>query len=629
MSLTTEEKESPPTKLLASLANEANLKIKINKQLSDIIIIYKNQINEIKKIINKNKEENFSAPKKDKQNIQLILEYISKIKLLKNKFNEEIAKLTEKINEFKTKLFNNYSNNRPLDKQELDNFILQNTLIKLNNDTLRYNLSLKSIREFSVFREPKRDSSVDKKNGEYYIYDISIDEQRNMLQTSRAFNILQNKSKGYLKKIKEKNKKIEKLKYFIEKLKKNINKLPTLKKYESSENVFSQIEDIRTSVKLEKNNNKKKFKEDETSFEYNINNKYFKRKHSKKNSPKRKYSKHFDDNLESDEDKNEHNNSFVEIRSKNINLPLINKFNEENEENEDENEENMNKNNNYIYHYKRDNSKKTKFNLISKEELFEISNYEGKNEAIIDDELHSNDETKFETKVIPNKKIVNDYLNQIKKEVPSLNFSQIEFNKAKIMNEADLYSLQRRNFDEKNLDGRIANTKKRIKKLTKKIKINDQKLMAMKNYIEEIKANYKLLRPLKIKSTVEGGDIDFKIQNLLGKRSGNINSNNNKKEEENNKQNIIEEEEGCVGSDYSDEDKYEEDNDNKNNDNGDGDNGSDKDNNNIMKTQAEIKTKIGLNLIYNNNINNKVIDKKNKKKKIKVNLDENDKFNSK
>jgi len=629
MSLTTEEKESPSTKLLASLANEANLKIKINKQLSDIIIIYKNQINEIKKIINKNKEENFSAPKKDKQNIQLIIEYISKIKLLKNKFNEEITKSTEKINEFKTKLFNNYSNNQPLDKQELDNFILQNTLIKLNNDTLRYNLSLKSIKEFSVFREPKRDSSVDKKNGEYYIYDISIDEQRNMLQTSRAFNILQNKSKGYLKKIKEKNKKIEKLKYFIEKLKKNINKLPTLKKYESSENVFSQIEDIRNSVKLEKNNNKKKFKEDETSFEYNINNKYFKRKHSKKNSPKRKYSKHFNDNLESDEDKNEHNNSFVEIRSKNINLPLINKFNEENEENEDENEENMNKNNNYIYHYKRDNSKKTKFNLISKEELFEISNYEGKNEAIIDDELHSNDETKFETKVIPNKKIVSDYLNQIKKEVPSLNFSQIEFNKAKVMNEADLYSLQRRNFDEKNIDGRIANTKKKIKKLRKKIKINDQKLMAMKNYIEEIKANYKLLRPLKIKSTVEGGDIDFKIQNLLGKRSGNINSENNKKEEEKNKQNIIEEEEGCVGSDYSDEDKYEEDNDNKNNYNGDGDSGSEKDNNNIMKTQAEIKTKIGLNLIYNNNINNKVIDKKNKKKKIKVNVDENDKFNSK
>ena len=155
----------------------------------------------------------------------------------------------------------------------------------------------------------------------------------------------------------------------------------------------------------------------------------------------------------------------------------------------------------------------------------------------------------------------------------------------------------------------------------------------MKNYIEEIKTNYKILRPLKIKSTVEGGDIDFKIQNLLGKKSGKINSNNNDKKEEINKHNVIEEEEGCVGSDYSDEDKYEEDNDNKNDDgidiNGADDSGSEKDNNNIMKTQAEIKTKIGLNLIYNNNISNKMIDKKNKKRKIKVNVDENDKFNSK
>ena len=635
MSTTKEEKESPPTKILASLANEANLKIKINKHLSDIILIYKSQINEIKKIISKNKDENFSAPKKDKENIKLIIEYISKLKLLKNQFNEEIGKSNEKINNFKTKLFNNYFNNQPLDKQELDNFILQNTLLKLNNDTLRYNLSLQSIREFSVFREPKRDSSVDKKNGEYYIYDLSIDEQRNMLQTSRAYNIIKNKIKGYLKKIKEKTKKIEKLKYFIEVLKKNLNKMPTLKKYESSENVFSQLEEIKALVKLENNKNIKKFKEDETSFEYNINNKYFKKKHPKKNSPKKKYSKNYDDNLESDEDncdKNEHNNSFVEIRSKNINLPLINKFDEENEENDDENNENINKDKNYIYHFKKDNSKKIKFNLISKEDLFEISNYEGENEAIIDDELHSNDETKFETKVIPNKKIINNYLNQIKKEVPSLNFSQIEFNKAKVMNEADLYSLQRRNFDEKNIDGRIANTKKRIKKLKKRAELNEQKLIAMKNYIEEIKANYKILRPLKIKSTVEGGDIDFKIQNLLGKRSGKINSNNNKKEEEINKHKIIEEEEGCVGSDYSDEDKYEEDNDNRNDGiviNGDDDSDNEKDNNNIMKTQAEIKTKIGLNLIYNNNINSKMIEKKNKKKKVKVNADENDKFNSK
>ena len=280
------------------------------------------------------------------------------------------------INESKTKLFNNYSVNQPLDKQELDNFILKNTLLKLNNDSMRYNLSLKSIREFSVFREPKRDKSIDRKNGEYYIYDISIDEQRSMLQTSRAYNICKNKIKGYQKKIREKNKMIEKLKYFIEILKKNINKIPTLKKYESSENIFSQIEDIRALVKMEKDKKIKKFQEDETNFAYNKNSKYLKKKLSKKNSPKKKYSKHYDDNLESDEDndKNEHNNSFVEIRSKNINLPSINKFNDEIEENEDENNENKNKNKNNIYHYKKDSAKKNKFNLISKEDLFEIAN---------------------------------------------------------------------------------------------------------------------------------------------------------------------------------------------------------------------------------------------------------------
>ena len=68
MSLTKEEMESQPTKLLTSLANEANIKIKINKQLSDIISIYKNQINEIKKIISKTKKK-ISPPLKSTNKI--------------------------------------------------------------------------------------------------------------------------------------------------------------------------------------------------------------------------------------------------------------------------------------------------------------------------------------------------------------------------------------------------------------------------------------------------------------------------------------------------------------------------------------------------------------------------------
>ena len=210
--------------------------------------------------------------------------------------------------------------------------------------------------------------------------------------------------------------------------------------------------------------------------------------------------------------------------------------------------------------------------------------------------------------------------------------SQIEFNKAKVINEADLYSLQKRNFEVNNIDGRIGNIKKKIKKLKKKRELNEKKCEAMRNYINELKNNYKLLRPLKIKSTVEGGDIEFKIQNLINKNDKNI-----KKKEL--KQSVIEEE-GLVGSDYSDEDQYEDNNINEDEDNNgniniigddDNDNNNDneetKDNNVFMKTQAEIKTKIGLNLINNNNRLDS--SKKNVRKKLKISVEDNSKFNSK
>ena len=48
--------------------------------------------------------------------------------------------------------------------------------------------------------------------------------------------------------------------------------------------------------------------------------------------------------------------------------------------------------------------RKKKFDFLSIDELFDLSNYEGEKEAIIDDELHSNDEAVFETKIIPKKK---------------------------------------------------------------------------------------------------------------------------------------------------------------------------------------------------------------------------------
>ena len=49
---------------------------------------------------------------------------------------------------------------------------------------------------------------------------------------------------------------------------------------------------------------------------------------------------------------------------------------------------------------------------------------------------------------------------KIKKQVPFINLSQIEYNKQKVMNEADLYSLQRRKLKNQNVDENIKNRKK-------------------------------------------------------------------------------------------------------------------------------------------------------------------------
>ena len=262
--------------------------------------------------------------------------------------------------------------------------------------------------------------------------------------------------------------------------------------------------------------------------------------------------------------------------------------------------------------------------LLSLDELFDISNYEGKKEEIIDEELHSNDDTKFEKKVIPQKKIINDYLKQIKSEVPSLNLSLIEFNKEKAMNEADMYSLQRRNFEVNDIDCLISNMKKKIKRIKRKTKINKKKYLAMRDFINETKNNYKILRPLKIKSTAEGANIDFKIQNLIGKSENNGSNKNILRGNEN----VIEEE--AVGSEYSDEDKYEDEKGeylktNEINIIGDEDSGNEVDNNDYMKTQIDIKPDIGLNLgVKNNGKNKKYI-----KKKAKIKEEDEGKFNSK
>jgi hypothetical protein len=153
--------------------------------------------------------------------------------------------------------------------------------------------------------------------------------------------------------------------------------------------------------------------------------------------------------------------------------------------------------------------KNKKINLPTVEELFDLNNNEGEKEAIIDEELHSDDEIVFETKIKSKKKIIVDYLPKIKKEVPNLYLSQIEFNKSKVMNEADLYSVQRRQFQMQNMDENIKLMKKKLKIIKRRCKKNEEKCEIIQNYTKECEENYKSLKNLKIQMSMQQEKVSF------------------------------------------------------------------------------------------------------------------------
>ena len=152
---------------------------------------------------------------------------------------------------------------------------------------------------------------------------------------------------------------------------------------------------------------------------------------------------------------------------------------------------------------------KQKFNFLTLDELFDLDNEEGEKEVIIQDELHSDDEVVFEKKIKNKNRICTDYLAQIKKQVPDLYFNQIEFNKKKVMNEADLYSLQRREYNKQNIDQNIKTMKKKIKIMKRRINVNEQKLKALIDFDKKAKEQYKVLKPIKVLSSMKDYNISF------------------------------------------------------------------------------------------------------------------------
>ena len=169
----------------------------------------------------------------------------------------------------------------------------------------------------------------------------------------------------------------------------------------------------------------------------------------------------------------------------------------------------------------------------------------------------------------------------------------IEFNKKKIMNEADLYSFNRRKIETKNIDEQIKEMSLKRKEILHKCKINIKKIKAMREFSENMQNNYNILKPLKLKTSV-----------FVGMNDNNTNFKNNKNDLKD-----IEE----INEDVTDEENY----DNIMNEN-------------INYTQRDIKKKFkkssmkNLNRkIINGEINNTTYiklkkNKKDEKKKIKT-----------
>jgi hypothetical protein len=153
--------------------------------------------------------------------------------------------------------------------------------------------------------------------------------------------------------------------------------------------------------------------------------------------------------------------------------------------------------------------KKKTIKIPTVEELFDVANNEGENEAIIDDELHSDDEIVFQPKVKQNKKIVKNYLPKIKEQIPKISLSLIEYNKMKVMNDADLYSYNKRQEQRGNPDENIKILKKKLKIIKRRCGLNKKKLETLQNFVKECENDYNRLKSMKVQMSVKDKNIIY------------------------------------------------------------------------------------------------------------------------
>ena len=504
-------------KELAELATE---KINENNILVQTLSIYQKQINIIKQILEKKSKLNISDilestnntdnNANSKLNVKEITEDNNKSNInipIKDEFisyYNQLKTSVESLKETNQKLFQKYEMNYntifdessltklDLNKNRIDIFILDYELKQKNDIIKKLNENIINSRRHKIFREIKRESEINRNTGTNYMNSDNLYLQRDLQTECRNYNKCINKYKKKQRKLKTIK---EKQNYFKD----------AIKYFEGEKKLLDKNNNIKNKNKnnnLIFNKNKNDIK---TSNFFSFTVKPFNNKRNNNNN-------------------NDFNSMTIEELGKNYNFDEIN-INDENENyNKDQtylptyndinplfiSSENLKISSNKIKEKEKERKKvKQKLNFLTLDELFDLDNVEGEKEVIIQEELHSDDEIVFEKKIKNKNRINTELLKEIKKQVPGLYLNQIEFNKKKVMNEADLYSYQRREFNKQDIDENIKTMKKKIKIMKKRIRINIEKLKALMNFDKKAKEQYKVLKPIKVLFSTKDYDISF------------------------------------------------------------------------------------------------------------------------
>ena len=475
-----------------SLAEDATSKIIKNKIISSQISNYNKHIEFIKSFIKKLSENN-KLNNKSTQNI-------TSISLVKNELNNFIANIKSNIEllksennkleqKYKTnheKYFTVNSTNKIVEE---DAFILSYSLTQRLNIIKKLKQSIHTSKDYNIFQEPKRETLIDIKIGEENIERNNDNLQRLAFYEIKQFNKYYNRTQRKLKKINFYKNRIQIFNQIINYFRQNNNSNKNyLKTYSDDKrfNLHKNENDFNnnynnnisyTVVKNKKPQNKKIYKKENGDLDTNLNINLFQ--------------------VFNNTDLNPSTND-TEIFYSLTNSQIINCKND----------------NDFILNDSSLKKKKT-IKIPTVEELFDVANNEGEKEEIIDDELHSDEEVVFQPKVKQNKKIIKNYLPKIKEQIPKISLSLIEYNKMKVMNEADLYSYNKRQEQRGNPDENIKIIKNKLKIIKRRCGLNQKKLETLQNFVKECENDYNRLKSMKVQMSVKDKKIIFMKKDLF------------------------------------------------------------------------------------------------------------------